>query len=78
MRDYSEVEKEVLAAIGLWALRDMQGQPERAQAMFEALQKRFDGRYPEHKILSHFRAEASEPKDVTDEGDQHPSLAQPC
>lgn len=62
---YEDAQREVLAAIGAWALREMQGQPERSRALFDALVPLFDGRYPHHKILTHFCVEAREPKDVT-------------
>lgn len=56
---------EVLAAIGELALRDMQGQPERIRALFDALMPRYLDVYPHHKILAGLCQEAREPKDVT-------------
>ncbi|WP_024300889.1 hypothetical protein [Pseudogulbenkiania sp. MAI-1] len=66
MSDLSEKARlEVLAAIGLHALRDMQGQPERIQALFNSLMPLFRDRIPHHKLLSHLCQEARAPRDIT-------------
>jgi len=56
---------EVLAAIGTWALHDMQGQPERIEALFDDLAPGFRDIYPHHKLLAHLCQEARELRDVT-------------
>lgn len=64
-KSYDDFTRDVLAAIGEWTLREMQGQPERVRVLFDALAPRFQERYPQHKILTHLCQEAREPKDVT-------------
>lgn len=52
MSDPSEKARlEVLAAIDLHALRDMQGQPERIQELFDSLMPLFRDRIPHHKAV---------------------------
>lgn len=67
MNDDDPFTRDVLAAIGKYALAEMQGQPERVKALFDSLVPQFNGHYPQHKILTHLCQDASEPKDITPE-----------
>lgn len=60
-------ELEVLAALGAWTLRQARGRPEMLVDIRREVLSRFEGRYPHHKVIGHWCAEALEApeKDVT-------------
>lgn len=70
-------ELEVLAALGAWTLRQARGRPDMLADIRRDVLARFEGRYPHHKVVAHWCAEALEApeKDVTPGND---SLSRPC
>lgn len=60
-----EPELRVIRAIADLKLREIQGNAYQAQQVFAALIPQFDGRYPEHKLLTTWCQKAQRPKDIS-------------
>lgn len=70
-----EAERDVLAAIGRWAVEHvLRHRAELANQMFDDVAPQFNGRYPHHKLLSHLWQELREPKDMSDVPKEPPAL----
>lgn len=54
----------VIRAIADLKLREIQGNAYQAQQVFDALIPQFDGRYPEHKLLTTWCQQAQKPKEI--------------
>jgi len=61
MKKRDPVSLEILSAIGAWTLHNAQGKPTEARRIFKCLVPQFEGRYPHHKLLSHWCSEAEKP-----------------
>lgn len=61
MKKLDPASLEVLAAIGAWTLHNAQGKSDVAEKIFKDLLYQFQGRYPHHKLLSHWTQEAQKP-----------------
>lgn len=60
-----EPELRVIRAIANLKMREIQGNAYQAQQVFSALIPQFDGRYPEHKLLTTWCQQAQKPKDIS-------------
>jgi len=59
--------QEVLAEIGRIVLNSVQGRPELAREVFNAVIPKFQNRYPHHKILSHFLLQEAFEREINGE-----------
>lgn len=55
----------VIRAIADLKMREIQGNGFLVQQVFDNLIVQFDGRYPEHKLLTHWCQEARDPKEIS-------------
>ena len=60
-----EPENRVIRAIADLKMKEIKGNAHLVQQVFSTLVPRFEGRYPEHKLLTNWCQEARDPKDIS-------------
>lgn len=60
-----EPENRVIRAIADLKMREIQGNSQLVQRVFSSLIPQFEGRYPEHKLLTNWCQQARDPKDIS-------------
>lgn len=70
MKKPDYITAEILATIGAWTLHNAQGKPEIAEAIFKDLLPQFQGRYPHHKLLTHWCDDAKQPARAVPDSDK--------